>query len=112
MIATSRLAARPIARTGRKIATALGLVGMLAALTACAAGNATSSLTAPASAAAAPATATAATAATAPPQHLTSTQINERCWMGTEKYKADDIDKRMKLVDKCVDEMKRAQGGG
>jgi hypothetical protein len=31
--------------------------------------------------------------------------------MSTEKYKAGDIDKRMKLVDKCVDEMTRAQGG-
>jgi hypothetical protein len=110
MIATSRRAARPIARAGRKLATALGLVGMLAALTACAAGNARSSLAAPASASASSAP-SAAPAAAAPPQHLTSTEINERCWMGTEKYKADDIDKRMKLVDKCVDEMKRAQGG-
>jgi hypothetical protein len=109
MIATSRRAARPIARAGRKLATALGLVGMLAALTACAASNATSSLAAPASASAS--SAPSAAPAAAPPQHLTATEINERCWMGTEKYKADDIDKRMKLVDKCVDDMKRAQGG-
>jgi hypothetical protein len=120
MIATSRVAARPVARAGRQIATALGLAGLLAVLTACAAGNATSGLatsaTTPASPASAPpasappATASAA-AAPATPEHLTATQINEKCWMRTEKFKADDIDKRMKLVDKCVDEMKRAQGG-
>jgi len=115
MIAISRVAARPIARAGRTIATALGLAGLLAALTGCAAGNATSSLAAPAaastpSASAPPATASAA-AAPATPQHLTDTQINEKCWMSTEKFKASDIDKRMKLVDKCVDDMKRAQGG-
>ena len=103
MIATSRVAVRPIVRAGR-IATALGLAGMLAVLTGCAAGNARSSLAGPASASSSSATAAA-------PQHLTSTEINERCWMGTEKYHADDIDKRMKQVDKCVDDMKRAQGG-
>ncbi len=117
MIATSRVAARSVARASRTVATAVGLVGLLTALTACAAGNATSGLATPASSASAPpasappATASAA-AAPAPPQHLTATQINEKCWMSTEKFKADDIDKRMKLVDKCVDDMKRAQGGG
>jgi len=120
MIAISRVAARPIARAGRNIATALGLVGLLAALTACAGGNATSSLapapTAPASAPPAsppPATASApaAPAEPAPAKHLTATEINEKCWMGTEKYHADNIDRRMKLVDKCVADMKRAQGG-
>jgi hypothetical protein len=120
MIATSRGAAGPFARAGRTTATALTLAGLLAALTGCAGGNATSSLAAPAStsastaAAPAPATPAAATPAPATPaatQHLTATQINEKCWMSTEKYKAGDIDKRMKLVDKCVEEMTRAQGG-
>ncbi len=31
--------------------------------------------------------------------------------MRTEKFKAGDIDKRIKLVDKCVAEMTKAQGG-
>ena len=112
MIAIPRVAARSIARTGRQIATVLTFTGLLAALTACAAGSATSNLSAPATASspAAP-SATASAAAPAPAKHLTETEINERCWMSTEKYKAGDIDKRMKLVDKCVDDMKRAQGG-
>jgi hypothetical protein len=114
MTAISRVAARPIARAGRNIAAALGLAGLLAAVAGCAAGNATSSLATPASASASSASspsAPASAAAPATPQHLTDTQINEKCWMSTEKFKADDIDKRMKLVDKCVDDMKRAQGG-
>jgi hypothetical protein len=110
MIAIPRVAARRIARTGRQIATALTLAGVLAVLTACAAGSATSSLAAPATAST-PAAPSATAAAPAPAKHLTATEINERCWMSTEKYKAGDIDKRMKLVDKCVDEMTRAQGG-
>jgi hypothetical protein len=114
MIATASVAARPVARMTAKIATALGLAGLFAALTACAGGNATSGLAPATAASAAPASApptTATAAAPAAPQHLTATQINEKCWMSTEKFKADDIDKRMKLVDKCVDDMKRAQGG-
>ena len=110
MIAIPRVAARSIARTGRQIATILTLAGLLAALTACAAGSATSNLAAPATASS-PAAPSATASAAAPAKHLTETEINERCWMGTEKYKAGDIDKRMKLVDKCVDDMKRAQGG-
>jgi hypothetical protein len=110
MIAIPRVAARRIARTGRQIATALTLAGVFAVLTACAAGSATSSLAAPATAST-PAAPSATATAAAPAKHLTTTEINERCWMSTEKYKAGDIDKRMKLVDKCVDEMTRAQGG-
>ncbi|HLH92695.1 MAG TPA: hypothetical protein VKX28_30075 [Xanthobacteraceae bacterium] len=106
--------------TASRVATGLALVALLAALGACAGGNATSSLAGPATASAstAPATATPAPAAPAPaatadapPQHLTKTEINEKCWMRTEKFKADNLDKRMKMVDQCVDEMTRAQGG-
>jgi len=110
-----------------RVVTGLALAALLAALGACAAGTATSGLATPATASAAtapgpvtaapapstPAPAQPAPAATAdaPAQHLTSTEINEKCWMRTEKFKADSLDKRMKLVDKCVEEMTRAQGG-
>jgi hypothetical protein len=124
MIAASGTAARPLARAGRQTATSIALAALLVALTACASGNANSGLAtsdavsaAPASAPPATASATAEpapaapTAPAVPAQHLTATQINEKCWMRTEAQKAGDIDKRMKLVDKCVEEMKRAQGG-
>jgi hypothetical protein len=127
MIATSRVAVGPRVGPARKIATGLALAALLATLGACAGGNATSNLATPATASAATATPTqpapaasapaqpapAATAAAppAPPQHLTKTEINEKCWMRTEKFKADNLDKRMKMVDQCVDEMTRAQGG-
>ena len=108
--------------TASRVATGLALAALLAALGACAGGNATSSLAGPATASAATAPATAAPAPAAPapaapatadaaPQHLTKTEINEKCWMRTEKFKADNLDKRMKMVDQCVDEMTRAQGG-
>ena len=115
--------------TASRVATGLALAALFAGLGACAANNVTSSLATPATAStataapdqpapatAAPAPAQPAPAATAaapaaPPQHLTKTEINEKCWMRTEKFKADSLDKRMKLVDKCVDEMTRAQGG-
>ena len=109
--------------TASRVATGLALTALLAALGACAAGNTTSSLATPATTSAstapgptaAPAPVQPAPAATAdaaaPPQHLTATEINEKCWMRTEKFKADSLDKRMKSVDKCVDEMTRAQGG-
>ncbi len=120
MIRASRVtgSASPADRT---IVIGLALAVLLAALGGCAAGNATSSLATPATASATPSTTTAATAPTqpaaaapapaAPPQHLTATEINEKCWMRTEKFKSDNLDKRMKLVDKCVEEMTRAQGG-
>jgi hypothetical protein len=129
MLAISRVAAGPRVGPARKIATGLALAALLATLGACAAGTATSGLATPATAStaaavpnqpasptAAPAPAQPAPSATAaapaaPPQHLTKTEINEKCWMRTEKFKADKLDKRMKLVDQCVDEMTRAQGG-
>jgi 3-oxoacyl-ACP reductase-like protein len=73
-----------------------------------------------------PATATAAPAAAAtpapaaqpakpppppPPQKLTATEINEACWMDAAINKVPDLDKRLKLVDKCVDQKTKAQGG-
>jgi hypothetical protein len=114
MTRASRVAA---GSTGRQIVTGLALATLLATLGACAAGNANSNLTTPAStstsAAAAPAAPaqTAAAAPAEPPRHLTATEINEKCWMRTEKFKADDIDKRMKLVNTCVAEMTKAQDG-
>jgi len=117
MMTTSRAAAAP---AGRKIVAGLCIAALLPALAACAAGNATSNLATPATASTStaatttPATTTAAAPAAAPaapPQHLTQTEINEKCWMRTEKFKADNLDKRIKVVDKCVEEMTRAQGG-
>jgi hypothetical protein len=123
MMTASRAAAASPA--GRKIVTGLCVAALLPALAACAGGNATSSLATPATTSASPAPATPTTAAAAapaqpapaaaapaaPPQHLTKTEINEKCWMRTEPFHADNLDKRMKLVDKCIDEMTRAQGG-
>jgi hypothetical protein len=107
-------AARAMSPAARKITVSLSLLALLPVLAACAGGNATSNL-APSAASPAPTSAAAAPAPAAAPaepaQHLTSTEINEKCWMRTEKFKADDLDKRMKLVNKCVDEMTRAQGG-
>jgi len=122
MIRTPRVAIGAAAATGRKIVTGLGLAALLAALGACAAGNGNSNLTTSAATSTAAPTAAAQTAAAAPaqptaaapaepPQPLTATEINEKCWMRTEKFKAGDIDKRIKLVDKCVAEMTKAQEG-
>ena len=125
MIRTSRVAIGAVAAIGQKIVTGLGLAALLAALGACAAGNANSNLTtsattstntaaapaAPAQTAAAAPAQPAAAAPAEPRQPLTATEINEKCWMRTEKFKAGDIDKRIKLVDKCVAEMTKAQEG-
>jgi len=119
-----------VRRVWRNVAGGAGLLGLLAALGGCAAeGGATTSLAptataaaaAPASAAApAPAAAAPATAAAAPapadkpakaPEHLTRAQINEQCWLTPEINKIRDLDQRMKLVDKCVDQKTKAQGG-
>ena len=116
-------------RRGRNAAASVCILGLLAALGGCADGTATTSLspTATATAAApapaatpapavAPATAAAAPApadkpAKAAPEHLTRTQINEQCWLTPEINKIPDLDKRMKLVDKCVEQKTKAQGG-
>jgi hypothetical protein len=96
----------------RKIVPRLCLFGLLAALAGCAGDSATTSL---APAAAAPATASAPAAASAAqptkPARLTATQINEKCWMSAEVNKVADLDKRMKLVDKCVAEKTKEQQG-
>jgi hypothetical protein len=95
---------------GRKIFPALCLAGLLATLAACAAGTSTGSLATPTAATAAPAAAPAAAPKPAPKQ-LTATEINEQCWMSTEANKAGDLDKKAKLVDKCVAEKTKAQQG-
>jgi hypothetical protein len=57
-----------------------------------------------------PATPAAAEPAAAP---LSSTQINEECWMQVENDKRAprDLDKRAKLVDRCVDQKAKEQQG-
>ena len=109
-------------RAGRTIISALGLAGLLAALTGCAAGDMSGGVAAPASAtaaapaapattpaaAAAPATTTAA-APKAAPQALSPTEINEQCWMSSEVNKMKDLDAKAKYVDKCVAEKLKAQ---
>src|ERR1700687_557873 len=79
----------------------LSVLGLLAALSACAESNSTANL---ATTAAAPATAPAAA-----PKRLTATEINEKCWMSTETNKVADLDKRAKVVEKCVAEKTKAQ---
>jgi hypothetical protein len=103
----------------RRVAAGAGLLGLLAALGGCAEGSATTSLVPTATAtaaapAAAPAAAAPAAAADKPakaPEHLTAAQINEQCWLTPEINKIPDLDKRLKLVDKCVDQKTKAQGG-
>jgi len=110
-------------RAARLLACAL-----LSTLAACAQGisttnvapTATAAPTPPAAPAAAPAPAAPAPAAAAPagapekpepPPKLTATEINEKCWMDPAINKIPDLDKRLKLVDKCVDQKTKAQGG-
>jgi hypothetical protein len=112
-----------VRRVGRNVAGGACVLGLLAALGGCADGTATTSLipTSTATAVApaeAPAPASPAAAAPAPtdkpakaPERLTRTQINEQCWLAPEINKIRDLDQRMKLVDKCVDQKTEAQGG-
>ncbi len=123
----SRDTATAIIPNVRTLAARLLLCAVLATLAACAERNSTASVaptaaTAP-TASAAPATAATAAAAPAtpapapqpakppPPEKLTSTEINEKCWMDSEINKVRDLDKRAKLVDKCIEQRTKAQGG-
>jgi len=86
-----------------RIVSSLFLFGLLALLAACAEGSmATTSAVTTAAAVAEPAKPARA--------QLSATQINEQCWMKYEASRAD-LDKRMKLVEKCVDEKTKAQQG-
>jgi hypothetical protein len=98
---------------GQHILAALGIVGVLALLSACAEGNSSTNLASPAPAPAATAVPAAPPAATPkpPPQRLTATEINEQCWMSSEVNKVKDLDAKARLVDKCVAEKSRAQQG-
>ena len=80
---------------GQKIAACLFLLGMLTALSGCAA-DSTATPLAP------------APAAESAPQRLTATQISEQCWMKNEANKGD-IDQRMKIVNKCIDAKTKEQ---
>jgi hypothetical protein len=80
---------------GQKIVSWFFLLGMLAALSACAA-DSTATPLAPAPA-----------AEPAPPR-LTATQISEQCWMKNEANKGDQ---RMKIVNKCIDAKTKEQAG-
>ena len=82
---------------GQKIAACLFLLGMLTALSGCAA-DSTATPLAP------------APVAEPAPQRLTATQINEQCWMENEANKGD-IDRRMKIVNKCIDAKTKEQQG-
>jgi hypothetical protein len=106
---------------GRKAVFALGIVGLLTTLGACAGENVGGSAAASAAPAAAPAAAAPAappapastTAAAAPkpaPSVLTATEINEQCWMTSEVNKMKDLDAKARYVDKCVAEKMKAQG--
>jgi hypothetical protein len=116
-----------VRRVGRNVAGTACALGLLAALGGtlggCAEGTSATSLIPSATATAvapAEAPAPAAPAAAAPtaadkpakaPEHLTRAQINEQCWLAPEINKIRDLDQRMKLVDKCVDQKSKAQGG-
>ena len=122
----SRDTANAIPSARRTLAARLLLFALLATLAGCAAGPSTANVAptaaaepaAAAPAAAAPAPPAAARAAKpppppppAPPEKLTATEINEKCWMDPAINKVPDLDKRLKLVDKCVDQKTKAQGG-
>ena len=66
------------------------------------------SLAAPARAAPAGRSAQGAAIPQATPQSLTPEQINAECWMSVEG-KARDLDQRLKLVGKCVEERNKAK---
>jgi hypothetical protein len=89
-----------IAMAGQKIASCLFLLGLLAALSACAAGSTATPL----------GPAPAAEPATPASQRLTARQISEQCWMKNEATKGD-IDQRMKIVNKCIDDKTKEQQG-
>jgi hypothetical protein len=62
-------------------------------------------------AAATPAAPGAQPAKAEPPKKLTATEINGECWMDPAINKIRDLDHRLKLVDKCVEQKTKAQGG-
>ena len=79
---------------------------MLLALSACAGGNSSADLApaAPQQTAAAPAP------AAPPPQPMTPEKAKTECWMKFEgDKKIKNIDQRLALVEKCVDETMRNQ---
>jgi hypothetical protein len=101
-------------RASHTAVSALSLAALLASLAGCAAGDIAGGISTPASAnaaaAAAPAATTTAAAPKAAPHVLSSTEINEECWMSSEVNKLKDLDAKAKLVDKCVAEKTKAQG--
>ncbi len=111
------VAAKTLGLRGRELAARACVVAMVASLAGCAEGNTATNLS-PAAAPPAPAAASPATPAAPPtkpaaptPQRLSATEINEQCWMDPAINKVPDLDKRLKLVDKCVDQKTKAQGG-
>jgi hypothetical protein len=96
------------AMTGRMIAKPLRILPacMLLGLSACAGGNSSADL-APA---AAPQQTAAAPAAPPPSEPLTPEKAKADCWMKFEgDKKIKNIDQRLALVEKCVDETTRNQ---
>jgi hypothetical protein len=94
----------------RKLIAGVSLLGLLALLTACADRSTSASLAVAAPAATSPASPAAEPVKPAP-QRLTAREINEACWLSPEINKVPDLDKRAKLVDKCVDARTKAQQG-
>ena len=93
----------------RRAMSSVCFLSVAAALAGCAVGNTATSVAPAAIPAASPAP--AAQEAKPAAQRLTSTEINEACWMDPAINKVPDLDRRMKLVDKCVDQKIKAQGG-
>ncbi len=80
----------------------IAAVCMSTILAACAQGNTTAEL--------APAPAPQAAAPAAPAAALTPEEAKAKCWMKYESdKKAKNIDARLKLVEKCVDDTLRGQ---
>ncbi len=104
-------AAKPIRAGGRRLPARLCALALVATLAGCAAGNTASSIAATSSPPPAAPAAAAAQETKPAPQRLSSTEINEQCWMDPAINKVPDLDKRAKLVDKCVEQKIKAQGG-
>ena len=105
----SRYTGPTITRVGQTLAGRMFVGGLLSTLAACAAGDPATTLGP--SAAATAAAPGAPPAKPEPPKKLTATEINAECWMDPAINNVRDLDHRLKLVEKCIDQKTKAQGG-
>jgi hypothetical protein len=105
----SRNTATTITPVGQVLTARMFVCALLSTLAACAAGDKATTLGP--TAAATPAAAGAQPAKPEPPKKLTATEINQECWMDPVINNIRDLDHRLKLVNKCIDQKTQSQGG-